>query len=245
MRFVDADTYGRSAAEIQARLAEIEALCITDEAYQEFVAEARQVHEWAVGALNQKLADAGKREAEQAELNRLRQESEANAKREHEERIAREAAENARLEAEAKAKAEADAARMREQAAVEAERRALQEAREATERAERERQEARQRAADAAAKAKADQEAAAAQARENEARRQQEAKEAEARAIAERAKNERIRNAVIGEVAYSLTTVVPEMEVPIAQALATAMLDGEVARVTVDTTQGAPDDEQH
>lgn len=213
MRGGAADTDGRSIEEMRDRLAEIESQAVAQDQYQEFLAEAQQVQARAIETLVRKIAEAERREAEQAELTRLRQEAEANAKRQREEQIARQAAEKARLEAEAKAKAEQEASRRREQEAVERERQALVAAREAEERAQQ----------------------AEVKAREDEARRQQEAEAAEERAAAERAKNQRIRDTVVKEVAESVLYVVPELDHAIAYTLASAMFDGKVARIAVDT----------
>lgn len=81
-----------------------------DESWEEYETEAHQAKDRALTQLRVHLDDCEKREAEQAELARLRAESEARTKRDEEERIAREAAERATKAAEAKAQAERDAA---------------------------------------------------------------------------------------------------------------------------------------
>ncbi|WP_122544336.1 hypothetical protein [Pseudomonas viridiflava] len=94
---------------------ELEEKIIVDEKYQEFEAEAHRVKAAALAKLRASFDEHQKREAEQAELARLRSEAEARAKAERDAEIARAAAEKARLEAEQKARAERDAAAKREQ----------------------------------------------------------------------------------------------------------------------------------
>ncbi|MEE3929686.1 hypothetical protein V2I84_05345 [Pseudomonas viridiflava] len=94
---------------------ELEEKIIVDEKYQEFEAEAHRVKAAALAKLRASFDEHQKREAEQAELARLRSEAEARAKAERDAEIARAAAEKARLEAEQKAQAERDAAAKREQ----------------------------------------------------------------------------------------------------------------------------------
>jgi hypothetical protein len=83
--------------------------------------------------------------AEQAELERLRKESEERGRKEREEKLQREAAERARLEAEAKAKIEAEKAERERQAAIAAQESAERRAKETEERAKREIEEATRR----------------------------------------------------------------------------------------------------
>lgn len=77
--------------------------------WQELQPQADLKYNALKAALDNKLAERIKYDAEQIELERLRKEAAERAKKDHEEKIAREAAEKARLEAETKAKAEADA----------------------------------------------------------------------------------------------------------------------------------------
>jgi len=149
-------TFGRTATELQEKLSQLEQTTI-DESYEEYAAEAATTLGKAISAVRIALAAREKYEAEQAELARLRTESEARAKKDEEERIAREAAERATREAEAKAQAERDAAARREADAKAAQERAEREKAEAIERqkqaearAEAEKLAAEQRAADAA-----------------------------------------------------------------------------------------------
>lgn len=93
---------------------------VVDETFEEFKAEATGHHAASVKHLTAAIEVAEKREAEAAELERLRQAELARQQKEREDRIAAEAAEKARIEAErvaaeAAAKAEAEA-RAREKA---------------------------------------------------------------------------------------------------------------------------------
>jgi hypothetical protein len=145
---------------------------------EEFIGEYASAKDVARDRLTAAIAAAEKREAEAAELARLRQETAEREARERDERIAREAAECARQEAERKASEEI----ARREAAACAEKEAI----EAKARAEREEAARREREA----VLKAEEERPAAARREIELRRQAEdaqrrAREAELRARAE------------------------------------------------------------
>ncbi len=127
---------------------------------EEFEAEYARAKDAARTHLIAKTAEAEKREAEQAELERLRKEAAERAERERIERIEREAAEHARQEAERKA---AEDIARREDAA-----RAEKEAIEAKARAERDEADRREREA----ALKAEEERLASARREIELRRQ-------------------------------------------------------------------------
>ena len=166
-----------TAAEIAARLTHLQAFPPRE--WQEFTKRAGEVLAAEIGRTEILLAAAQAREAEQAELARLRAEAEEQARQaaeraraEREERIAAEAAEAARVAAEECAAREAAETAAR----VEAERRRAAEAQQAAER------EAARRAEEAAA---------AQRAAEQRAERLQ----AEAEAAAARAEEERIRAA--------------------------------------------------
>lgn len=178
-----------------ARIAEAEGMEI-GEHWEEFEAEAARAKDSVLKVLREALAKQEKAEAEQAELARLRAESEARAQADREAEIARKAAETARVEAEQKAQREreADERRVREeQAAAErrendlklqaavSERRAAQAERdkiEAQHNAEREREAAKKRAEDAAEQARLD-EVARQNAAADEILRQTKAREAD------------------------------------------------------------------
>ncbi|MEI2556546.1 hypothetical protein [Acinetobacter pittii] len=110
------DTFSTSDL-IQTIISEVEATAI-DESFAEFANEAAIKKDAAINSYKQSLEIALKREAEQAELERLRLAEQARLQREHEERIAHEAAEKARLEAERKAKEEADRVEREKQEAI-------------------------------------------------------------------------------------------------------------------------------
>ncbi|MFC5355470.1 hypothetical protein [Azospirillum himalayense] len=141
----------RTTDDIAARLAEAQA--VDTSGFQEFMARAEKAKETAVATLTAALENSRARDAERAELERLRREAEERAAREEAERIEREkqeaaarAAEQARREAEEKARREAEEAERR--AASERERieREAREAQERAERAERDHIEAERRA---------------------------------------------------------------------------------------------------
>ena len=177
--------YGQheSAAELGARLTCLENLPPRD--WQEFTARATKMMADEIERMKVLLATAQKREAEQAELARLRQEEAERQVREREERIQAEAAAKAQADAEAKARAEAEAeaARVREeQEKAEKERQRLQ----------REKEEADRLASEAEARAvKAEQERLAAVAQAELDRKAAEEKAvADAQASAEKAKQD-------------------------------------------------------
>ncbi|MHC8403627.1 hypothetical protein [Pseudomonas sp. TMB3-21] len=103
-----------TAAEVGQLIANLE-LVPMDDSWEEFLAEAAQVKDQTLAKLRVLMAERTQYEAEQAELIRLRAESEAQARRDREAEIARVAAEQARIEAEQRAQAERDAAARREQ----------------------------------------------------------------------------------------------------------------------------------
>ncbi len=127
-----------TAAQIASMIEGAEAVRIGPDC-EEFEAEYRRAKDDALGMLRSRLHEAKGREAEQAELARLRRESEERAARDRDEQIRREAAERATREAEeaaaneqrrieAAARAEREAAEQREadlrRQAAEADRRA-------------------------------------------------------------------------------------------------------------------------
>ncbi|MFV1476095.1 hypothetical protein [Serratia marcescens] len=129
------------AADIAARLESVKATAI-DESWQEVTAEAGVAKDAAITKLEVTLKAAQQREAEAAELERLRAEMEVAAQREREAQIAKDAEDRARREAEEKNRAELEAAARREADAKAAAERAERERIEAEQRAEREKQEA-------------------------------------------------------------------------------------------------------
>ena len=120
------------------RLAEVEAESIGEDRWEEFALIAAQTKDAAVALMRDAIARREKHDAEQAELERLRAESEERDRTEREEHLRKEGEERERRESEAKAKAEREAAERREL-----------ELKLAAETAEREKAEAEQRAANA------------------------------------------------------------------------------------------------
>ena len=140
-----------SSADIQTTMDGVATTKI-DESWEEYEAPARKQRDVTLQALADHKAAAVKREADAAELERLRREKEERERADREARIASEAAARAKREAEEAAMAEARRKEAETQAALEAERRAAAK-READLKAEAER--VRREAADVAAKAEA------------------------------------------------------------------------------------------
>jgi len=133
------------SADIQARIDEAKAVQL-DDSWKETAAEAGVAKDATLQRLETALATATKREQEAAELDRLRKEQEAEAQRQHEEKLKREAAEEATRQAELKAQQERDASAQRERDLQQRTENAEREAREAQERTTRLAQEAREQA---------------------------------------------------------------------------------------------------
>lgn len=90
-------------------------LVAIDKSWEEFLPDAAQAKDQALTKLRALLTERTKYEAEQAELVRLRAEAEAQAQRDRDAQIAREAEERTRREAEQRAQTEREAAARREQ----------------------------------------------------------------------------------------------------------------------------------
>lgn len=133
-------TTDASAAMIKSLIADMEAEEIGPD-WEEFEAEAHRVKAASLATLREALTKREQYEAEQAELERLRAEQEAQAQREREAQLVREAEERARREAEQAAQAEREAVIRREaeaKAKVEAVEREREQAIKRAEQAERE-----------------------------------------------------------------------------------------------------------
>jgi len=102
------------STELAATIAQVEAVVI-GEKWQEYEDEARNVKAKALVSLNEALVKRQKFEADQAELETLRQAKLLQEQKDRDEQIRREAAEQATKDAETKAQAERDAAAKREQ----------------------------------------------------------------------------------------------------------------------------------
>ena len=103
-----------TAAELLESIASVEAVKM-GEHWEEFEADAARTKDQVQDKLRATLAARRKYETEQAELVRLRADTEAQAQRDRDAEIARVAAEQARLQAEQQAQAEREAAARREQ----------------------------------------------------------------------------------------------------------------------------------
>ena len=206
--------------------------------WQEFHERAIAAHAQAIRQLSEWRCAAEEREAEQAELARLREaeaqrqrEEAARLQAEREARIAAEAAERAQLEAEAKAKAEA--ARQAEAAA-----KREREANEAAERAQRAAEAVEQRRKDEAAAAERRQaEAVAAERRRAEqaaeAERQRVAREAEAKRQAdERRAKDKAHRADVNRSALA-ALVLAGLSEGAAKSAVEAIALGKVPHVTI------------
>jgi len=125
------------AETIRAKLAEVEAVPLTNESCQEFLGEYAIAKEDAIGALRKLLAKREKEEQDAADLARLRAAEEERQRQAEAERLRKEGEERARLEAEADARAEkerSDRKLAEEKAAAEKRERELQQAKEDAER---------------------------------------------------------------------------------------------------------------
>ncbi len=205
---------------IKQRMAEVEAVEL-GESWQEYEAEAARAKDKALAGLRELLASTEQREAEQAELERLRQEAAEREQKEREERIAREAAEKARQEqAEALAKAQAEK-ELAEQRRIAAEKQAEADRIAAEQRAERERAEAEKKAAEQA-------EAAAQAERDRIAAEQAKAEAEKAAREADREHQGNINRAAM-EAIQQAGSLTDEQ----ARAVIVAIIKGEVPNVTI------------
>ncbi len=200
---------------------------VVDQSFQEFEAEAHRTKEQCLSQLEQALSATLKREAEQAELERLRKEAAEREQKEREERLMREAAENARRQAEQEAQRQRDEQqRIANEEKLAAERREMQLKLQA-EQAERQRIEAEQRAAYELQQA----ENRAKQAAENERLRIEQQQAAE-RAEAERqAANKQHRANVNREILAAL--VANGLTEDQAKMVVTLAAKGQAGRLTV------------
>ncbi|VVN20490.1 hypothetical protein PS662_04339 [Pseudomonas fluorescens] len=182
------DLAGINAAVLLESIASVEAIQM-GEHWEEFETDAARTKESTLTKLRAALVARQQYEAEQAELVRLRAETEAQAQRERDAQIVREAEDRARQEAEQRAQAERDAVARREaEAKAAADRREL-ELKLAAEQSE--------RAAAQAARDKIESEQRAVQQKiEDEQRHQQAMAQAEANRIAaeQRAEQERVNS---------------------------------------------------
>lgn len=138
----------QQAVAIASAISTLEAMDVGD--MQEFTEEALRCKDEALRTLRDRHTKRVKYEAEQAELAALRIKAEAQAKKDYEDKIAREAADRAKREAEEKAAREKQEAADKAKREKEATDRKLLEEKLRSERLEREKAEAEQRARDSA-----------------------------------------------------------------------------------------------
>lgn len=216
------------ASLIQERINKINSLYQLD--WQEFAEKAKEAYDKNKKLLEDMLESRTKRDAEAAELERLRKAEEERKQKEREEQVAKEAAEKARKEAEEKAakeKAEAEAAAKAEQERLQKEKKDAEEkAKAEKERLEREAKEAAERA-----------EREKKEAVEAERKRQEDEKR---KAEAERQKREadkahkgKINRAAVSAIANLLEAVNDDYESS-AQALVDAISSGKIPHVKIE-----------
>lgn len=197
--------FGTSAMELCGRIEALNADVLTPERYGDRTEEAEQLRAQVLADLKQKHQEQLQREAEAAELARLRAEAAAREQQEREQRIAREAAERAQREAQEEAE------------------RQVREAQEAAERAELQRQQAQQRAEQAEREAQARAEQAAEQERQRIEDEQRQAAEEAARREADRDHRKAINTAALQafiagglteEAARQAVTLIAQRRIP-------------------------------
>lgn len=204
LRDLALDADGKRSVDLET-LIELAECTRVDQSWEEYEAEAHRVKEVTVSTLRAALTKQEAREAEQAELARLRAEQEAREQQEREARIAQEAEERARREAEERARAERDAAARREQ-----------EAKDAAERREREHQEAlaqAQRDAEQAAQRERERHEAEQRRQQEEAAQRQADKEHRAR-VNRAALQAMLENGMPEDCAKQAITLIARGEIP-------------------------------
>lgn len=235
----EAPGYGmtETSAELRARL-EYLTTAFVDHKWEEFIERAAIAISAEIDRTKVLLAAAEKREAEAAELARLRAAEEerlaaeraAQARREAEERERRIAEEAAAAERE-KAEQERQRVEREKREAEERAARAEQDARDAQQRAEREKAEAEERARLAAEKAERDRVAAAEAAAAAERQRQADEKAAEERAAAAR-EADRAHRAAVNNAAVD-AFVAGGLDVETAKAAVTLIAKRAIPRVSI------------
>jgi colicin import membrane protein len=218
-----------TAADIKFRLESFLALPARD--WEEFAKRGETADAATATKLQQMYAEAVKREAELAELERFRAEQVAREQKERDDKIAAEAAERARIEAETKAKREAEEAAAR----ADVERKRVEQERAAAI-ARAEQAEADRKAAAAKAEQDAKDAAEAAERRQTaalEAERKRVADES-ARVVAATAKREadtKHRAKINNEVVAALEQILPSKD--LAKAVVTAIAKGEIPHTRI------------
>lgn len=175
-------------ATVQARLAEVEEILITDEGFQEYAAAARATQEATLATLSAAVLRLTREAEERAELDRLRAANAERLAKEEADRVAAEQAEREATEAREREEREAEEKRQADARAAQAKKDEEERVAAATRKAEEDARAEEQRKAD---EARQEQERAH-QAGLDKERRQREAAEAEAKRLAD-AETERLR----------------------------------------------------
>lgn len=202
---------GLLAAGLEVQLANLEQITV-DGSLEEYEAEAHRAKDKAVKVLRAAIEAQKAREAEQAELERLRQEAAEREQKEREERIAREAEERARREAEQAAQAEREAAAQREQEAKTEAERKEREHQEALAKAKREAEAEQQRIQQE--HQRQEQARIDAERREQEEAKQREANKAHRASVNRRAKQAMIDGGMSEDCAKQAVTLIAKGDVP-------------------------------
>lgn len=219
-RYKDASPDATPCA-IKNLLDDCEAIAI-DPSWQEFMQPAQLTKDESLAYLNEILAKAEKREAEAAELERLRKEEEARKQAEREEAIRKEAAEKAKKAAEEKAAREKAEAERQAQVEREASAKREADAKAAQAAAEQARKEAEARA-----------ERAAQEERERIEAEQKAAAKREADLKAKREANGKHRAKVISEATHALFQRDKEEEGLTPENIIEAIVAGDIPHVTI------------
>lgn len=223
-----ANCAGEVSQALRDNIATIEAMSI-DVTFAEFMAEATTARENTLSALRDELAQAEKREAEAAELERLRKEAEERAERDRLEAIRKEAEERARKEAEEAAERErARAAKEKE----DAERRE-RELKEQAEKAERDRLESEKRAEKEKAEAIVRAEKEKQEAVEAERRRQEQEATAKAAEEAKREADHKHQAKIHHEIVAAFESLGQGISLEQSKAIISAIRAGSVPHVKI------------
>lgn len=206
---------------------ELEEKIVINGTWEEFEAEAHRAKAEALEKLKASFAEQQKRDAEQAELTRLRAESEARAKLDEERRIAKEAAAAATKAAEAKAQAERDASAKREADAKAAQAKAEQDAKDAKERQRRAEEQAETERLASVERVKQATEAA----RLAEVKRQQDERDREAAETAKREADKRHKSGIMRQIKEAI--MIEGIDEDQARAVVLLMAVGEVPNVQI------------
>lgn len=210
-----------TSAEVGEAIAEIEAIDISPQVYQERMAEATELRDKYLAEMRAGLDAAIKREQEAAELERLRKEAAERERQERERKIAEEAAARAKREAEEKAAREREEAERKAREAEEAARRREEELK-------RQAEEAKREAAEAERRAKEEAEQRAREAKAEQQRIERERREAEAQRLANKKHVAKVKK----EAAASIVKLVGA-DSEQAEAIVELIASGQVPNVTI------------